>query len=200
MRKILLVSLAVISFAGLSGYFAFTSFQNQLWPEQDSVLSIPDSRCSLSVFPDLPQVQLITATLQDNQAHHCKITGRIEDEINFELLLPQDWNGKFVMGGGGGFVGSVVNSALFYGAIKSGYATVGTDTGHVGHGLDASWALNNPSRIENFGHRGGSLDRRHRQIPGREFLSSTQFKKLFCGVFSRRWPGVNGGPKIPQRL
>ncbi len=153
LKKTLLVSVVVISIAVLSGYFVFTNFQNQLWPEQKSVLSIPDTRCSLSVFSDLPQVQLTAASLQDSQADHCKITGRIEDEINFELLFPQNWNGKFVMGGGGGFVGSIVNSALFYGALKSGYATVGTDTGHVGHGIDASWALNNPQRVENFGHR-----------------------------------------------
>jgi feruloyl esterase len=76
----------------------------------------------------------------------------IGTEINFELLLPDRWNGKFVMGGGGGFVGTIVNIALLYGPLQSGYATVGTDTGHRGHGLDASWALNNLERVVNFGH------------------------------------------------
>ena len=42
---------------------------------------------------------------------HCKVTGIIETEINFELLLPDDWNGRFLMGGGGGFVGTVQNQA-----------------------------------------------------------------------------------------
>jgi feruloyl esterase len=56
------------------------------------------------------------------------------------------------MGGGGGFVGSVVNIALLYGPLQKGYATVGTDTGHQAHSLDASWALNNLERIVNFGH------------------------------------------------
>ena len=198
MRKILLVSLAVISFTVLSGYFAITYFQNQLWPEQDSVLSIPDSRCSLSVFPDLPQVQLITAALQDNQAHHCKITGRIEDEINFELLLPRDWNGKFVMGGGGGFVGSVVNSALFYGAIKSGYATVGTDTGHVGHGLDASWALNNPSRIENFGHRAVHLTAVTAKSLVENFYRQPSSKNYFVGCSRGGGQGLMEAQRYPK--
>jgi len=57
------------------------------------------------------------------------------------------------MGGGGGFVGSVQNQALNYGALESGYATVGTDTGHTGTGIDASWALNNLERVVNFGHQ-----------------------------------------------
>jgi feruloyl esterase len=81
------------------------------------------------------------------------VAGVIGPEIRFELLLPKNWNGKFVMGGGGGFVGSVVNVALAYGALQSGYATVGTDTGHEGHPLDASWALNNMERIVSFGHQ-----------------------------------------------
>ena len=32
---------------------------------------------------------------------HCRVRGVIETEINFELLLPDDWNGRFLMGGGG---------------------------------------------------------------------------------------------------
>jgi feruloyl esterase len=77
----------------------------------------------------------------------------IGTETHFELLLPDTWNGKFVMGGGGGFVGSVVNVALLYGPLQSGYATVGTDTGHQANSLDASWALNNLERIVSFGHQ-----------------------------------------------
>ena len=40
---------------------------------------------------------------------HCRVAGVIETEIKFELLLPEPdkWNGRFLMGGGGGFVGSV---------------------------------------------------------------------------------------------
>ena len=88
---------------------------------------------------------------------HCKVAGVIEKEINFELLLPDDWNGRFMMGGGGAYVGSIQNQALAYGsgpgALERGYATVGTDTGHVSSMVDGSWALNNVERQENFGHR-----------------------------------------------
>lgn len=89
---------------------------------------------------------------------HCRVQGTIETEINFELLLPDDWNGRFLMGGGGGFVGSVQNQArTLYahggGPLQRGYATAGTDTGHTGSGIDASWALDHPERQENFGHR-----------------------------------------------
>ena len=96
----------------------------------------------------------------DDVPAHCRVAGVIETEIRFELLLPEpdDWNGRFLMGGGGGFVGSVQNQAIgLYahggGPLQRGYATVGTDTGHEGNGIEASWAHDHPERQENFGHR-----------------------------------------------
>jgi len=108
---------------------------------------------ALQALPALPDVRLTSVTEEAAPVPHCKIAGVIGTETNFELLLPENWNGKFVMGGGGGFVGSVMNTSLLYGSLQKGYATVGTDTGHQGHPLDASWALNNPERLINFGHR-----------------------------------------------
>ncbi len=104
----------------------------------------------LSVFPD---VRVVSASEESVPVPHCKVAGVIGTETNFELLMPETWNRKFVMGGGGGFAGFVMNTALLYGALQSGYATVGTDTGHQGHPLDASWALNNLERVVSFGHQ-----------------------------------------------
>lgn len=101
-----------------------------------------------------------TVAATDTIPTHCRVAGVIETEIKFELLLPEPdaWNGRFLMGGGGGFVGSVQNQArgLYAhggGPLERGYATVGTDTGHKGNGIQASWALNHPERQGNFGHR-----------------------------------------------
>ena len=107
--------------------------------------------CNVGSLSKLPDVTITSVTQETQFAPHCKVAGVIGPEIHFELLLPETWNGKFVMGGGGGFVGSVINVALSYGALQAGYATVGTDTGHQGHPVDASWALNNMERIMNFG-------------------------------------------------
>ena len=79
----------------------------------------------------------------------CKVSGTISKEIGFELLLPQSWNGRLLMSGGGGFVGSIQNELIPY--VNSGYATVGTNTGHVGSPITAEWALNNMERQVNFG-------------------------------------------------
>jgi feruloyl esterase len=78
----------------------------------------------------------------------CRVLGRISKEINFELLLPNESNGRFLMSGGGGFVGSIQNG--FRDKVNDGFATAGTDAGHRG-GADAKWAYNNRERQLNFG-------------------------------------------------
>ncbi len=117
------------------------------------ILSFAQTNCDLEALAQLPDVRISEVEEVTRPAPHCKVAGVIGTETHFELLLPETWNGKFVMGGGGGFVGSVQNTALIFGALQSGYATVGTDTGHQGGTIDASWALNNLERIVNFGHQ-----------------------------------------------
>lgn len=84
------------------------------------------------------------------KAAHCRVDGIVEKEIRFSLLLPEAWNRKFVMGGGGGFVGGIDNQARA--SVNDGYATVGTDTGHQGSVTSAGWALNDLERQLNFGY------------------------------------------------
>jgi hypothetical protein len=78
----------------------------------------------------------------------CRVMGRISKEIKFEILLPDESNTRFLMSGGGGFVGSIQNE--FRVKVDDGFATAGTDTGHEGGG-DAKWAYNNMERQLNFG-------------------------------------------------
>ena len=109
--------------------------------------------CSKAFIPAMKDVEIASVTSETAPVPHCKVAGVIGAENHFELLLPETWNGKFVMGGGGGFVGSVMNTSLMFGSLEAGYASVGTDTGHKGHPLVADWALDNPDRLVNFGHK-----------------------------------------------
>jgi hypothetical protein len=95
----------------------------------------------------LPDVTILDS--KETAEGHCRVLGRISKEINFELLLPKNWNNRFLMGGGGGFVGTITNQ--FRSCVDSGFATAGTDTGHEGPIQSASWALNNMERELNFG-------------------------------------------------
>ena len=115
-------------------------------PTSDACAALGDLR--------LPDTTVATVESLDEPVRHCKLTGTIGREIGFSVWLPADWNGSFVMGGGGGFVGSIQNQALGLGVLQRGYATAGTDTGHQSksQGIDGSWALNNLDRLVNYGH------------------------------------------------
>ncbi len=60
---------------------------------------------------------------------YCRVEATVDAETHIVALLPDDWNGRFLMGGGGGYAGSVDNQ--YAPTVHEGYATVGTDAGHT---------------------------------------------------------------------
>lgn len=110
------------------------------------------AECSVDTIPIVPDMRIVSAEASSSPAAHCRVVGEIGTEIGFELLLPDAWNGKFVMGGGGGFSGDFNNAVLgLANILEDGWATVTTDTGHKGNNIVATWALNNLERQVNFG-------------------------------------------------
>ena len=75
----------------------------------------------------LPDVEITTVESVASPVRHCKLTGTIGREIRFSVWLPAEWNGAFIMGGGGGFVGNIQNQALGLSVLQRGYATAGCD-------------------------------------------------------------------------
>src|SRR2546428_796858 len=66
---------------------------------------------------------------------HCQVTTVLkpttDSTINVELWLPaENWNGKFLGVGNGGFAGSIQGYTDMQTALRLGYATAATDTGH----------------------------------------------------------------------
>ena len=92
-----------------------------------------------------------------NMPAHCRVrlvlTPTSDSLINMELWMPtKNWNGKFMGAGNGGFAGSIqgVNSEMPQ-ALRLGYATAGTDTGHQESG--GNWAIGHPEKMIDFGYR-----------------------------------------------
>jgi feruloyl esterase len=88
---------------------------------------------------------------------HCRVqmtlTPTADSLINMELWLPiQNWNGKFMGVGNGGFAGSIQGrTSEMPQALRLGYATAGTDTGHQEQGGD--WAIGHPEKMIDFAYR-----------------------------------------------
>ena len=165
---------------------------------------VSGARCS-----DLASMALIDFDIRtaepiagDDAVPHCRVQGVIDDEITFELLLPDAWNGRFLMGGGGGYVGTVQNAALAYGAgpgaLERGYATVGTDTGHAGGGVQADWALDNPARQVNFGHRAVHLTAEAARSIIRHYYEREEEYAYFVGCARGGGQGMMASQRYPD--
>jgi feruloyl esterase len=76
-----------------------------------------------------------------------------DSNINVEVWLPvaDKWNGKFQAEGNGGWAGSIQGLPQMQTAIRAGYATAGSDTGHTGG--NGSFVIGHPEQVIDFGYR-----------------------------------------------
>src|SRR5580698_5469261 len=103
---------------------------------------------------DLTRLTNVTAAMQT--ATHCRVSVTLrpvaDSEIKSEVWLPAAsvWNGKLLMEGGGGLVGSINTEGMTH-AVREGYASASTDTGHTGG--SGRFALGHPDKITDFAYR-----------------------------------------------
>ena len=88
----------------------------------------------------------------------CRVTGIVSPKINFEVWLPAPsgpgaWNGKFNGVGNGGLAGFIGYGAMMQ-ALRRGYATASTDTGHTSDPADEAWPMRDPKLLVDFASRG----------------------------------------------
>jgi feruloyl esterase len=81
----------------------------------------------------------------------CRVAGTVAPQIRFEVWMPEagSWNGRFQAVGGGGLAGIISYPAMGQ-AIRAGFATASTDTGHVS--TDTTWMRNRQQMID-YGYR-----------------------------------------------
>jgi len=105
-------------------------------------------------------LSVISATLvppSSSAPEHCQLFLMAQPEINIEVNLPTGWNGRFYMFGNGGWAGEAFDSpgriANHARALRAGFATASTDTGHsAALEPNASFALNRQKLLD-FGFR-----------------------------------------------
>ena len=94
-------------------------------------------------FKSLPAFCRVQATL----------TPSPDSDIKVEVWLPASgWNGKLVGIGNGVWAGSISYFELGR-PLSLGYAVSANDTGHVGNGLTADFAVGHPEKLTDFGYR-----------------------------------------------
>src|SRR5262245_6351741 len=92
-------------------------------------------------YKQLPEFCRVAATLKPSS----------DSDIKVEVWLPVNgWNSKFQGVGNGGWAGVISYSAMAD-AIRAGYASASTDTGHVGG--RGTFALGHPEKLIDFAWR-----------------------------------------------
>ena len=109
-------------------------------------LSLPDTTITKAESVPIGQKSL---------AAHCRVAATLkpssDSDIKIEVWMPlSGWNGKFQAVGNGGWSGAIVTGAMAE-ALREGYATSSTDTGH--EGSSASFALGHPEKLIDYAYR-----------------------------------------------
>ena len=101
--------------------------------------------------------------LESAMPSYCRVDGIVDPRkglkdaaygIGFALALPENWNGRFLLQGGGGLNGSVgmplgAQAAANNPALARGYAVISMDSGHQGKGsFDASFMQDQKAALD----------------------------------------------------
>jgi feruloyl esterase len=114
-------------------------------------LSLPETRITLAERVPAGELRVPGVQQPLQVPAMCRVAGTVAPAINFEVWLPEGagWNGRFQAVGGGGLAGIISYPAMAE-AVRSGYASSSTDTGHVS--TDTAWLLDR-QRIIDYGYR-----------------------------------------------
>jgi pimeloyl-ACP methyl ester carboxylesterase len=87
----------------------------------------------------------------------CRARGTINGRVQFEMRLPEKWNGRFMMAGCGGFCGELLPDKPGYSnsineALKRGYAAISHDGGHQARSWETDWATDGEA-LELWAHK-----------------------------------------------
>ena len=140
-----------------------------------SAMTSPDAVAALSctdltkagLFPNavVQSAAIVAADTKTGMPSYCEVTALITpvpgSKITAVYRLPENWNGRLLGLGGGGWAGNLVLSAPLTGpnrtassGLPRGYATAQTDGGHASWvATDATWTRNNPVAVTDFSHR-----------------------------------------------
>ncbi|HYE89181.1 MAG TPA: tannase/feruloyl esterase family alpha/beta hydrolase, partial [Vicinamibacterales bacterium] len=125
----------------------------------------------------------------------CRVAGVVKPAVNFEVWMPATgWNGKFQGVGGGGFAGVISYGAMMT-ALRRGYATASTDTGHNTPG--GAWAMGRPELIVDFAYRAiHEMTVKSKEIVS-TFYGNAPSKSYFVGCSTGGRQGLMEAQRFP---
>jgi feruloyl esterase len=119
-----------------------------------------------------------------NTPAYCEVKGEVspnaKSHIGVVFRLPENWNGRVLGIGGGGWQGDT-NLRTALPGLNRGYAVLQTNAGHdpKGGAFDSSWAKDNPEGVTDFAYRAVHLT----AVVGKQVAARYYAKPLQLAVF-----------------
>ncbi|MGI9229947.1 MAG: tannase/feruloyl esterase family alpha/beta hydrolase [Gammaproteobacteria bacterium] len=136
---------------GVSACSVLAQISSQIAQDDDacSGIKVP-SRVTLEASPSWQQFETLP--------RYCRVRGTIAERIQFEMRLPEEWNGRFMMAGCGGYCGTLLpdkpgHSNSINEALKRGYAAISHDSGHQADSWEVDWAYDDTEALELWAHK-----------------------------------------------
>jgi hypothetical protein len=139
-RRAATAILVVLLVAGSRHAFAQSLPQFSTWNSSalaDALQLGAKEECVALVSQTGYEFSVTTATLvppASDVPQYCRVNGLIQPDIQFEVSLPAQWNGRLYMFGNGGYAGEQLDApgriASTRIALARGFATAQTNTGH----------------------------------------------------------------------
>jgi len=130
----------------------------------------------------------------------CRVIAVTKPAIRFEVWLPlTKWSGRFEVLGNGGMAGTISYSTMGN-ALRRGNVAASTDTGHVnrsGDGFDASWSMNRPELVEDFGYRSLHLTTVNGKQIVRAFYGKAAHHAYYAGCSKGGGQGLMEAQRYP---
>jgi feruloyl esterase len=126
-----------------------------------------------------------------------------QSHIQAVYRMPENWNGKFLGVGGGGFAGDMTLATAAAGLSK-GYAVAGTDTGHpTTNSTDGSFMIDGPGHVDpvqlaDFGYRAVHLMTTVGKLMVREYYGKNTSRAYFQGCSTGGRQGFAEVQRFPE--
>jgi feruloyl esterase len=135
---------------------------------------------------------------------HCRVKLTLkptsDSNIYSELWMPTDnWNGKLLVVGNGGFAGSIQGYGDMQVALRLGYAAAATDTGHnAADGPNGMFALGHPEKIVDFAYRALHLTTEESKRLIKDFYSRAPQFSYYKGCSTGGRQGIMAATRYPE--
>jgi hypothetical protein len=143
---------------------------------------------------------LVPATPQAPE--HCHVFLMVQPEINIEANLPTGWNGRFYMFGNGGWAGEAFDSPGRVGnharALRAGFATASTDTGHSAAAEPGASFAQNRQKLLDYGFRSLHVTAEVAKLLVRTYFGAGPSKSYYDGCSQGGRQGLTIAQRFPD--